>query len=116
MAAAWISKDILTGLGVVLFFTGTAGVSGIVLTVLAIVTVFLAIYAALLKAIEILDEGGNCAAATAEMYFGVATMLTAIATLFKISSTPVDKLVFKLIGSMYGSELFKSVAGSRACH
>lgn len=43
-------------------------------------------------------------------------MFTILPTLFKLPSTSVKKLVFKLIGSMYGADLFKSVAGSRTCH
>jgi transglutaminase-like putative cysteine protease len=111
-----IAKFLASAVGMLLFFAGTAAVSPFLLGLFAMVALFVALYSALLKATEILDEGGNCAAAVAEMYFGIASTLAILSTLFHISSKSVEGLVYKLIGTMYGADLFKSVAGSRACH
>jgi hypothetical protein len=112
-----IAKGILTVLGIALFFTGTAGVAPILLTIVTILTIFMAFYSILLNAIEILDIGGKCALNSANLYLEIFTPASIIATLLGLfgGAKTVTGLVLKLIAIMYGADLFKGVAGSKAC-
>ena len=116
------AKMVLAFVGLVLFFTplitGTALViAPILITLLAILTVFLAFYSVLNNAIGILDQGGPCSKLLAEQYlefFLPIAVLVSMIGLFGGSRT-IAALVLRLVATMYGGDLYKGVAASRAC-
>jgi len=116
------AKIVLSVVGLVLFFTplitGTALViAPILLTLLAILTVFLAFYSLLNNAIAILDQGGPCAKQLAEQYLQLFIPITIFATVMNLfgGRFTVEALMLRLVAIMYGGDLYKGVAGSRAC-
>jgi len=116
------AKMLLTAVGLVLFFTplitGTALViAPILLTILAILTVFLAFYSVLNNAIGILDQGGPCSKLLAEQYLEFFIPITALAAVIGLfgGGRTVEALMLRLIAIMYGGDLYKGVSASRAC-
>jgi len=107
------AQAFLAAVGIVLFFTGTAGVTPFLLLLLAIVSLMLALYATLLNAILIQDAGTPCSVALADLYLGIFLPLAILAAFFPSQS--IERFTLKLIAIMYGGDLFKSVASSRAC-
>jgi hypothetical protein len=107
------AQAFLAAVGIVLFFTGTAGVAPFLLPLLAIVSLMFALYATLLNAILIQDAGTPCSVALADLYLGIFLPLAILAAFFPSQS--IERFTLRLIAIMYGGDLFKSVASSRAC-
>ncbi len=116
------AKIVLSLVALVLFFTplitGTALViAPILLVLLGILSVFLAFYSLLNNAIAILDQGGPCATRLAEQYLQLFVPITIFATIVNLfgGRYTVEALMLRLAAIMYGGDLYKGVAGSRAC-
>jgi hypothetical protein len=114
----YFAKGMLTFVGVIIFFTGTAEVATALLTVLTILTVFVAMYSVLLNAIEIVDTGGACGPLLAERYlqFWVPLTLASIGLTMYFGGKTAEAIMLKLMAIMYGGDLFKGVGSSKACH
>jgi hypothetical protein len=72
-----------------------------------------ALYVTLLNAILIQDAGTPCSVALADLYLGIFLPLAILAAFFPSQS--IERFTLKLIAIMYGGDLFKSVASSKAC-
>ena len=110
------AKLLVALVGVALVFVGPAGVAAItpfLLTVFAIVSILLTLYTTLLNAILIQDSGGRCSVVLADLYLGISLPLAILSAFFP--SQTIERLTFKLLSIMYGGDLFRSVASSRAC-
>ena len=107
------AKILVGAVGIVLVFTGTTGVAPFLLAVFAMMSIFLTLYTTLLNAISIQDSGSRCSVALADLYLGIFVPL-AILSAF-LPSQSIERLTFKLLSIMYGGDLFRSVASSRAC-
>jgi len=107
------AKILVGAVGIVLVFTGTAGVAPFLLAVFAIVSILLTLYTTLLNAILIQDSGGPCSVVLADLYLGIFLPLAILSAFFPSQS--IERLTFKLLSIMYGGDLFRSVASSRAC-
>jgi len=113
---AKIAKGIISVVGIALLFfpaSAVAGAAGL-LALFAFIAVFVALYSVLLNATEILDTGGACALDLSERYMEFWIPLTVIAAL--PFGKGIQGLVLKLMGAMYGGDLFKGVGNSAACH
>ncbi len=116
------AKIVLSLVGLVLFFTplitGTALViAPILIVLLSILSAFLAFYSLLNNAIAILDQGGPCAKQLAEQHLQIFFPITIFATIVNVfgGRYTVEALMLRLVAIMYGGDLYKGVAGSRAC-
>jgi len=110
------AKLLVGVVGIVLVFVGPAAVAAIapfLLTVFAIVSILLTLYTTLLNAILIQDSGGRCSVVLADLYLGIFLPLAILSAFFPSQS--IERLTFKLLSIMYGGDLFRSVASSRAC-
>ena len=110
------AKLLVGVVGIALVFVGPAGVAAIapfLLTVFAIVSILLTLYTTLLNAILIQDSGGQCGLVLADLYLGIFLPLAILSAFFP--SQGIERLTFKLLSIMYGGDLFRSVASSRAC-
>jgi len=105
------AKIVLSAFGLLLFFTGTAGVSSTVLFLFGISALILVLYSVLLDAILVQDSGTPCSAALAETYLALFSALAILAYILKIKNLDktVAGLILKLLPSMYGGHLFKAV-------
>ncbi len=92
-------------------------IAPILLVLLGILSVFLAFYSLLNNAIAILDQGGPCATRLAEQYLQLFVPITIFATIVNLfgGRYTVEALMLRLAAIMYGGDLYKGVAGSRAC-
>jgi Transglutaminase-like superfamily len=106
-----IAKGIAGTMGTILFFALKAG--NPILLLWTILTVVVAVTVAIQDAIITLDSGGPCSAALADLGLKVG-LAFALAGLF-ISSKTAEGFALKLLSTMYGGDLFKSVSGSKAC-
>ena len=77
----------------------------------------MALCSLLINATLILEEGGSCAAQSAERYleFMVPLTLASLGLGAVFGGQSATKLMMSLFPSMFGGELFKSVAASKAC-
>jgi len=111
------AKIFLSAFGVLLFFTGTAGVSSTLLFLFAISSLLLVLYSVLLDALIIEDNGTACSAVLADVYLGLFSALAIFAFVLRIKNLDktVAGLILRLLPSMYGGNLFKAVTpGCRA--
>lgn len=105
-----LAKGIASTVSIILFFAKAATPLVLLWTIL---TVVIAVTVAIIDANIILDTGGKCSEALADFSLKIG-LAFALAGLF-VSSKTVEGLALKLLTIMYGGDLFKGVAGSKAC-
>ncbi|MFZ1319048.1 MAG: hypothetical protein WAQ56_07030, partial [Candidatus Nitrotoga sp.] len=101
---------IASTVSMILFFTGAA--SAIVLLWM-ILTVVIAITVAIIDANIILDTGGKCSEAIASLSLKIGLTFALLGLV--IPSKTTQGFALKLLAIMYGGDLFKGVAGAKAC-
>ena len=79
----------------------------------AILSLVVAITAAIFDAIADVDAGGRCSVALADFSLKLGLSFSILG--FFIPSGSVQKLAMRLLTMMYGGYLFKGVSNSRAC-
>jgi transglutaminase-like putative cysteine protease len=112
-----VAKGILTVLGIVLFFVGTGGVAPVLLTIIAILSIFVAFYSLLINAMALQDSSTKCGQLLADQYLEFFAPITAIASLLGLfgGSKTVESLIIKLVGIMYGADLYKGIGNAKVC-
>jgi len=105
------AKMVLSAFGILLFFTGTVGVSSSLLFLFGVSSLILVLYSVLLDAILIQDSGTPCSVVLADLYLGLFSALAMMAYILRVQNLDrtVAGLILKLLPSMYGGHLFKAV-------
>ena len=105
-----IAKGIASTMSIILFFAKAAAPLVLLWTLF---TVTIAVTVAIIDANVILYSGGKCSEVLADFSLKIS-LAFALAGLF-VSSKTAEGVALKLLTIMYGGDLFKGVAGSKAC-